>query len=51
MISQLPHEVVSNETKRSWLPRIDNPVTEGEKIKKEAREELPEIDLNNFTHE
>ena len=38
MISQLPHEVVSNETKRSWLPRIDNPVTEGEKIKKEESE-------------
>lgn len=38
MISQLPHEVVSNETKRSWLPRIDNPITEGEKIKKEDSE-------------
>lgn len=45
MISQLPHEVVSNETKRSWLPRISNPVAEGQKIKKENDSE---VDLDNL---
>ncbi len=25
MISKIPHEVVSNHTKRSWLPKINNP--------------------------
>ena len=45
MISQLPHEVVSNETKRSWLPRISNPIAEGQKIKKENDSE---VDLDNL---
>lgn len=46
IISKLPHEVVSNETKRSWLPRIENPVTEGEKIDKENEAAAPILDLN-----
>lgn len=46
IITQIPHEVVSHETKRSWLPRIDNVISEGEKIKRENKEELPEVDLD-----
>ncbi len=35
MINKLSvSSVVSKETMRSWLPRIENPVAEGEKIKK-----------------
>lgn len=47
MIAQIPHEVVSNETKRSWLPRIENPVAEGKKIK----EEMDEVDLDVVVNE
>ncbi|KIL06921.1 hypothetical protein SR42_15260 [Clostridium botulinum] len=47
IISQLPQGLVSNETLRSWLPRISNPVTEGEKVKKERQEDLKnELDLD-----
>lgn len=47
IISQLPQGLISNETLRSWLPRISNPVTEGEKVKKEKREEMEnEVDLD-----
>lgn len=42
MISKLvAGNVVSKETLRSWLPRIENPVAEGEKLKKELEDELP----------
>lgn len=52
MISKLTASgVVSKETLRSWLPRIENTIVEGEKIKKEKLEEMPEVDLNNFAHE
>ncbi len=51
MISKLvASNVVSKETLRSWLPRIENPVVEGEKVKREIQEEMPQIDLNNFNH-
>ena len=46
-ISKIPHEVVSNYTKRSWLPRVSNADIEGERIKKEVDAEMPQIDLNN----
>ena len=44
MISKLVSSgVVSKETLRSWLPRIDNVTAEGEKIKREEQEELANI--------
>lgn len=49
MISKIPHEVVSNETKRGWLSKINNVVAEGEKIKKEMEEMSPEVDLDNIS--
>jgi len=49
MISKLtPGRIVSKETLRSWLPRIENTTAEGEKVKKEIEEEMPKIDLNKF---
>ena len=51
MISKLvASNVVSKETLRSWLPRIENPTVEGEKVKKELEEEQPKVDLDNITH-
>lgn len=38
IISQLPQDVVSNETKRSWLPRISDVEVEADKIRKEKQE-------------
>ena len=35
--------VVSKETMRSWLPRIENPVVEGEKVEKELENDLNRI--------
>lgn len=52
MISKLAVSgVVSKETMRSWLPRIENPVTEGEKLKKELEDELPPSGLDNINHD
>lgn len=52
MISKLvAGNVVSKETLRSWLPRIENPVAEGEKLKKELEESMPPVNLNNFSHD
>ena len=50
IITQIPHEVVSNETKRSWLPRIENVEIEAEKIKKEMEELEPKLDLDGIGH-
>ena len=47
VITQIPHEVVSNETKRSWLPRVDNVEAEQKKIDKENKAAEPKIDLDN----
>lgn len=52
MISKLvASNVVSKETLRSWLPRIENPTAEGEKIKKQLEDELPPSGLDNISHE
>lgn len=40
IISKIPQEVVSNYTKRSWLPKIDNPKLEQEIIDSEKKNEL-----------
>ena len=51
MISKLvAGNVVSKETLRSWLPRIENPVAEGEKLKKELEDSMPPLNLNDFDH-
>ncbi|EES49137.1 phage portal protein [Clostridium botulinum] len=52
MISKLAaSNVVSKETMRSWLPRIENPISEGEKLKKELEGELPTSNLDNINHD
>ena len=49
MISKLATSgVVSKETMCSWLPRIENPVVEREKVKKEIEESQPKMDLDNI---
>ncbi|MGN1358676.1 MAG: phage portal protein [Bacilli bacterium] len=49
MISKLAASgIVSKETMCSWLPRIENPVAEREKVKKEAEENQPKMDLDNI---
>lgn len=49
IISKLPHDVVSYETMRSWLPRIDNVEAEEDKIKKEQKEMMEgQIDLDSI---
>lgn len=48
MISKIPQDVVSNYTKRSWLPRIDNPDVEQERIDKEKESEIPDMGLDNI---
>ena len=49
MISKLAASgIVSKETMCSWLPRIENPVIEREKVKKEIEESQPKMDLDNI---
>ncbi|MCI1478214.1 MAG: phage portal protein [Clostridium beijerinckii] len=48
IISQIPHDVLSNETKRSLLPFINNNEIEEERIKREDREKLQQIDFSKF---
>ena len=44
MISKLVSSgVVSKETLRSWLPRIENVTAEGAKVRAEEQEELKKI--------
>lgn len=44
IISKLaPTKVVSRQTLRSWLPRIDNVTSEGEKIKREDKDDIDNI--------
>lgn len=40
--------VVSKETMRSWLPRIDNVASEGEKVEKELKNDLNRISSNDY---
>ena len=50
MISKLAVSgIVSKETMCSWLPRIENPVVEREKVKKEIEESQPKVDLDNIS--
>lgn len=47
IISKIPHTVASDYTKRSWLPRISNPDLEQERIDKEDKKKLAQIDFSN----
>lgn len=46
IISQIPHDVVSNETKRGLLPFINNVEEEQARIDRENKSKLSEIDFN-----
>lgn len=46
IIAQVPHDVLSNETKRSLLPFVSNNEVEEERIKREDREKLKQIDFS-----
>ena len=46
VISKIPHDVVSNQTKRSWLPGIDNVTAEGNKIKDENKQDPNDVNLD-----
>ena len=52
-ISKLDHDIVSNKTKRSWLPQVSNPELEEELIKQEDKDKEPDIDLDklNFSND
>ena len=48
VISKIPHEVLSNETKRSMLPNVNNVEAEQDRIDKEAEKSMPKINLDNI---
>ena len=48
IISKIPHEVLSNETKREMLPNVDNAKAEQERIDRENEASEPKIDLDNM---
>lgn len=50
IISKIPHEVLSNETKRAMLPNVSNSVAEQEIIDKENKAAELQIDLDNISH-
>lgn len=50
VISKIPHEVLSNETKRSMLPNVNNVESEQARIDSENEKSMPQIDLNKFSH-
>lgn len=51
VISKIPHEVLSFETKRSMLPNVNNVESEQTRIDAEKKAAEPQIDLNNYSHE
>ena len=48
IISKIPHEVLSNETKREMLPVVDNAKAEQERIDRENEAAEPKVDLDNI---
>lgn len=46
IIAQIPHDVLSNETKRSLLPFVNNNEVEEARIKREDKEKLQQIDFS-----
>lgn len=51
VISKIPHEVLSYETKRSMLPNVNNVESEQARIDAEKKAAEPQIDLNNYAHD
>lgn len=51
VISKIPHEVLSYETKRSMLPGVNNVESEQARIDAEKKAAEPQIDLNNYSHD
>ena len=49
VISKIPHEVLSNETKRTMLPNVSNAAAEQEKIDAENKAAEPKVDLDNIS--
>lgn len=50
VISKIPHEVLSNETKREMLPNVENAKSEQERINAENKASEPQVNLDNITH-
>ena len=50
VISKIPHEVLSNKSKREMLPNINNSDSEQKQIDKEVKAAEPKVDLDNITH-
>ena len=48
IISKIPPEVLSNETKREMLPVVDNAKAEEERIDRENEASEPKVDLDNI---
>ena len=48
VISKIPHEVLSNKSKREMLPNINNSDTEQDQIDKENKAAEPKVDLDNI---
>lgn len=46
IVSQVPHDVMSNRTKRSMFPNISNVDLEGKQVDLENKAALPEVDLD-----
>ena len=50
VISKIPHEVLSNKSKREMLPNINNSDSEQDQIDKELKAAEPQVNLDNITH-
>lgn len=48
IVSKVPHEVMSNKTKRLLFPNITDAESEQTQIDEENKKALPKVDLNNF---
>lgn len=51
MLAQIPDYIISKDTGRGLFSFINNKVVEGEKVKKEKQDDLPEIDLDKLGDE
>ena len=50
IISKIPHEVLSNKSKREMLPNVNNADSEQDQIDKENKASEPKVNLDNITH-
>jgi len=51
MLAQIPDDTISKDTGRGLFSFVNNKVVEGEKVKKEKQDDLPEVDLDNLGDE